>query len=427
MISMKKIFCLIIALCVFAGCFSGVYADGGSLDNFHDRFEYSDELFADISDGYWYGKYVAKVYALGLMDGRGDGFFAPNDPVTVAETITLAARLHDIYSGGDGEFEESEPWYKVYVDYAIEKGIISTDAWKYADATTRRQFAAILCAALPEEALNVINDVPDGVIPDILDSDPSRDAIYSLYRAGVLTGNDAEGSFLPDNDISRSAVAAIISRMAVRNMRVPFSLNPYKGPETPVQAVAGDEFFSDACIIGNSLVEGIRIYSNLKTMTYYSCTGMTVISAVSGRDFAIYPGYYGSAIDAMSQRDFSKVYIELGINEIGFPVETFTDYYSRIIERVKAAQPDADIYILSLTPVSRSKDAQGVFTMARVNTYNAGLKALAEKMEVYYIDCVTPLVDSTGFLASGDTWDGVHFNIPKYAEWEHIIRTRYVD
>ena len=424
---MKKLICFALALCLFSSCLCCAYATGGSLDNFSDKYEYTDGLFADISDGYWYGKYVAKVFALGLMDGRGDGYFAPNDPVTVAETITLAARLHHIYSGGDGIFPESEPWYKVYVDYAMDNGIITTDAWKYADATTRRQFASILCAALPREALNTMNDVPDGSIPDILDSDPCRDAIYSLYRAGVLTGNDAEGSFLPDNDISRSAVAAIISRMAVRSMRVPFSLNPYRGPDTPVQSVAGEEFFSDACIIGNSLVEGIRLFSGLKTMTYYSCTGMTVISAVSGRDFVLYPGYRGSAVDAMSQRDFSKVYIELGINEIGFPVETFTAYYRTLIERVKAAQPDADIYILSLTPVSRAKDAQGTFTMARVNSYNAGLKALAKDMEVYFIDCVTPLVDETGFLPPKDTWDGVHFDIPKYSEWEHIIRTRYVD
>ena len=84
---MKKVLCFVLALLIFTGAWGmEVSAGGGSLDNFHERYEYSDGLFADISDGYWYGKYVAKVFALGLMDGRGDGFFAPNDPVTLAET-----------------------------------------------------------------------------------------------------------------------------------------------------------------------------------------------------------------------------------------------------------------------------------------------------------------------------------------------------
>lgn len=425
---MKRIVCLVMALVIFAGVLPmGVMASTAGSNNFYDRNEYHDGLFVDISDGYWYGKYVARVYALGLMEGRSSSIFAPGEYITIAETITLAARLHEIYNGGDGIFEKTEPWYKAYVDYALENGIIHTDKWGYYAAATRRRFVSILAEAMPAAEFPVISDVPDNTIPDIKNTDHAAGAIYRLYRSGVLTGSDALGTFNPEEYITRSAVAAIISRMADRSLRIGFSLNPYKGPETPVQPVAGEEFFADACILGNSLVEGIRIYSGLKSMTYYSYTGMTVISAGSNYCYILNNGAYGTALDAMAQHDYSKVYIELGINEIGFPVETFTAYYRKVIERIQADQPDADIYILSLTPVSRAKDSQGTFTMARVNAYNAGLKALAEDMEIYFIDCVTPLVDSTGFLASGDTWDGVHFNIPKYAEWEHIIRTRYVN
>lgn len=425
---MKKLISLVMALCCLFTCLPvGVLADGAGMDNFYDKYEYREDRFDDVDFGYWYGKYVAKVFALGLMEGRSGSIFAPGDYITIAETITLAARMHEIYNGGDGVFEPSEPWYKTYVDYALENGIIHTDKWGYYAAATRRRFVSIIEKALPAAELNVISDVPDNIIPDVKITDGAGGAIYRLYRAGVLTGSDAVGTFYPEEYITRSAVAAVVSRMATKSLRVEFSLNPYKGPETPVQPVAGDEFFSDACILGNSLVEGIRIYSGLKTMTYYSYTGMTVISAASNYNFLLNNGAYGTALDAMAQHDYSKVYIELGINEIGFPVETFTAYYRKIIERIQADQPDADIYILSLTPVSRAKDAGGTFTMSRINAYNAGLKALAEDMEVYYLDCVTPLVDSTGFLAASDTWDGVHFNIPKYAEWEHIIRTRYVN
>lgn len=37
--------------------------------------------------------------------------------------------------------------------------------------------------------------------------------IYAFYRAGILDGSLADGSFLPDSGIKRSEVAAIIVRM----------------------------------------------------------------------------------------------------------------------------------------------------------------------------------------------------------------------
>ncbi len=424
---MNRFMSLILAFILSGSFLVPVHAaEEGSLENFKEVYQYGDNTFADISDGLWYGKYVAKAYAIGLVQGRDGNVFGPGDPVTLAETVTLAARLHNIYHGGSGVFEQSEPWYRVYVDYALAKGIINGELDWEAEAT-RRDFAAILCRSLPASALTAISEVPDGAIPDVAASAPSAGEIYRLYRAGVLTGSDAEGTFYPDTNIARSAVAAIVSRMALQNMRVAFSLNPYKGPELPAREAKGEDYFSDACILGNSLVEGIRIYSGLKTMTYYSFTGMTVISAVSGSNYVLNSGWYGSALDAMAQYDYGKVYIELGINEIGFPVETFCQRYGEIIDRIKLDQPDADIYILSLTPVSRYKDSQGTFTMARVNAYNEGLLALAAEKEVYYINCCSTLAGDDGFLASGDTWDGVHFNIPKYAQWEELIRTHYAD
>ena len=424
---MKRCVCVFFALCCLISIMPpAALAAWDGIDNFRERYEYREGLFSDVSGDDWYEQYVAGVYDLGLMKGTGYGRFSPDDPASIAETITLAARLHNIYYGGDGVFEIGDPWYQPYVEYALDKGIISDENMDLFSQATRREFAEILFAAFPEEAYNEICDVPDNSIPDVKTDSPAAEAIYKLYRAGVLRGNNARGTYYPEDTINRAEVATIITRMADRDLRAPFALKAYSGPDTPVQPAAGDEFFSDACIIGNSLVEGIRLYSGLKTMTYLSKTSMTVISAFTGRDFRSASGYYCSAMDALAAGRYGKVYIELGINEIGFPVASFVEYYGRIIDRIQQLQPAADIYILSLTPVSRNKDAAGTFTMARVNAYNTGLKQLAADKGCYFIDCVSPLVDESGFLSAYDTWDGVHFNIPKYAEWENIIRTHYV-
>ena len=86
---------------------------------------------------------------------------------------------------------------------------------------TRQEFAAIVANALPSEALPAINSVPFGSIPDVYRSDA---AIYKLYRAGILAGNDAAGTFRPNSPITRAEVATILVRMADPNARVLFRL-----------------------------------------------------------------------------------------------------------------------------------------------------------------------------------------------------------
>ena len=45
-------------------------------------------------------------------------------------------------------------------------------------------------------------------------------AVYKLYEAGILIGNDEAGTFAPWSEITRAEVAAIISRMANPDLRM---------------------------------------------------------------------------------------------------------------------------------------------------------------------------------------------------------------
>ena len=67
--------------------------------------------------------------------------------------------------------------------------------------------------ALPGEALEGVNIIMDGSIPDVPMSDPGAAGIYRLYRAGVLVGGDAQGTFRPDSPITRGTAAVISARM----------------------------------------------------------------------------------------------------------------------------------------------------------------------------------------------------------------------
>ena len=189
----------------------------GTLSNFRRVNTYQNGLFSDVSSSAWYAGGVRSAYELGLMKGSG-GAFNPGGTVTLAETITIAARIHSIYHNGSADFQQGIPWYSVYVDYARRVGIITRDYANYNAVATRAQFASIFAHALPSSALTGINDIADGAISDVSASHANAKEIYLLYRAGVLTGNG--GKFLPASSIQRSEAATIITRMALADQRV---------------------------------------------------------------------------------------------------------------------------------------------------------------------------------------------------------------
>lgn len=217
-------------------------------DNFQPTLSYTDQ-FSDVSTASWYYAYVNAGFELGLIQGSSAVSYNPNGQITLAETVALAARLHNIYHGGSGQFQQGAPWYQVYVDYAVQNGILTASQFSsYGAQATRSQFAQILAAALPEDALAPINNVYH--IPDVADDAGYAPAVLRLYKAGVLTGNDAYGTFYPTRTIARSEVAAIIARMADVSLRQSFTLEGDTPPDLSVpDSPSGDGY---AYLAGNT-------------------------------------------------------------------------------------------------------------------------------------------------------------------------------
>ncbi len=195
-----------------------------TLANFANVNTYTSGQFLDVSASAWYADNVATVYRLGLMKGVNATIFNAQGNITIGETIALADRLYSIYYADGEEFAAADPWYKPYVTYALDKGIITYEYDYYDTKATRAEFAQILAGALPSEALGQINDIKNGAIPDIPYGENYENAVYKLYRAGILTGNDEIGTFTPASYISRGEVAAIAARMADQNLRKGLSL-----------------------------------------------------------------------------------------------------------------------------------------------------------------------------------------------------------
>ena len=179
--------------------------------------------FVDVAPDAWYCSDVTNAYEMGLINGKTATNFAPNDNLTYAEAVKLAACMHQRYLYGSVTLTNGNPWYQSYVDYCKGAGIITKD-YNWDQPATRAGYMEIFANALPAEALPEINAVADDSIPDVSMTHPQAEAIYKLYRAGILQGNDAEHNCNPSASIMRSEVAAILTRMMDATERITFTM-----------------------------------------------------------------------------------------------------------------------------------------------------------------------------------------------------------
>lgn len=193
-------------------------------------------------------------------------------------------------------------------------------------------------------------------------------------------------------------------------------LSTEPAPEDKYKFVAENSLF-----IGDSLTHGLSMHGRMAEPMFLYSTGSNIFRARTGT-FNTQHGDQKTVASAVAAKEYEAVYILFGINEIGFNPNVFIDSYSEFIDYVRDLLPGARIYIMSVLPVSRGRDAAGVFTRARVNTFNERLKALAEEKDgCCFIDINSKLADANGFLPDSSTWDGVHLNANEYVVWaEHL-------
>ena len=184
--------------------------------------------FVDIPSDSWYYSSVKAAWENGLIDGVTANEFKPNATLTLAQTIKLAAALHQLDRTGEVSLKNGGAnWYDSYINYAVVNGIIEKDYANYTQAqmnapVTRGEFVHIFHGA--EEAYKAINTVADNAIPDVKATDKFAPEIYEFYRAGILTGSDAKGTFHSASTIKRSEAAAILLRMFEASARVSIDL-----------------------------------------------------------------------------------------------------------------------------------------------------------------------------------------------------------
>ncbi|MDC0759377.1 GDSL-type esterase/lipase family protein [Brevibacillus sp. AG] len=168
---------------------------------------------------------------------------------------------------------------------------------------------------------------------------------------------------------------------------------------TPEQTSYASQY-QTSVFLGDSITEGLSYHDVLKDENVLAGAGKTA-------EFAL------QDIDELVKRKPDHIFIQLGSDDILWPTdnpkEYSLSYYGQLIDLIKVKLPEASITILSVTPVTAEAE-KAEPRYRNIGDYNKGLKELASKVQVGFID-VSSIVSAHPDMYDAD---GIHFQAEFY-------------
>ena len=180
----------------------------------------------------------------------------------------------------------------------------------------------------------------------------------------------------------------------------------YDGQKARILALSDEELwqqFDDAVLIGDSRVEGFKLYTSVPQSHVLSKNGATVL-------------HMDSVISSAAYIEPSRIYIAYGINDIKAGLGTDAQGYASLVEEkinvLRDALPDARINVNSILPASAGRTASDR-DYQKVPAYNEALMQMCERRGWTFIDNSEIAQEYSSLYVS----DGIHLTAGFYRFW----------
>ncbi len=248
----------------------------------------------------------------------------------------------------------------------------------------------------------------------------------------TVSGNlVAVGETVSDNPVDAGEETAVAETEPASTSETVQTENPEQEPKGVVYRTVDNSYFDDAVFIGDSRTVGMYEYGGLEeTSTFYASTGLTIYKMFDSAIVSV-PGQKKKITveEALSEKQFAKIYLMIGINEMGTgTVESFMKAYGEAVQHLQELQPDAIIYLQAIMKVTTERSAQGDYINNEgIEARNTEIEKLADDEKIFYLD-VNPLIcDETGGMAASYTYDGVHLKAQYISIWLDFLKEHAVE
>ncbi len=197
------------------------------------------------------------------------------------------------------------------------------------------------------------------------------------------------------------------------------SLEETKHPTTSKGSgtVTKADFFADTLFIGDSRTVGLRDYAELDTATFFAYSGLSSFSAFKKSLDMDGTGKI-TLEELLTTRQFNKIYVMLGINELGYPFSSIVSKYTQMTEQIRQLHPHAVIFLCAnLRVVADGKETRDYIANDTINQLNAHIASLADNQTTFYIDANPLFDDGNGALDPQYCTDDLHPYGKYYYQW----------
>ena len=180
-------------------------------------------------------------------------------------------------------------------------------------------------------------------------------------------------------------------------------------------------YFDDALFIGDSRTVGLYEYGGLGNAEVFAHSGMSIYK-IFNEEFKLQSGEKMTLETALNTKQFGKVYIMLGINELGYDFDQTVERFSQAVALIQELQPQALVFVQANLHITNKKSEESdLFNNTNINNFNQAVGELADGERIFYLD-VNPLYDDEdGGLSEEVTTDHAHILGKYYVDWVDFI------
>lgn len=174
--------------------------------------------FSDIGEAEWARENIERLFELGIINGKEQGIFAPNDSVTREEFVKMICGAFDLERGDEQVVFYDVPatrWSFEAITIAASQNIISGDGTNFrpADLITREDIAAILMRVLKCKDVYPAATAEKTFFDDAEEiSGYAKESVEILHQNEVISGR-GNNMFFPKANATRAEAVTMICRI----------------------------------------------------------------------------------------------------------------------------------------------------------------------------------------------------------------------
>lgn len=194
----------------------------------------------------------------------------------------------------------------------------------------------------------------------------------------------------------------------------------------PVFEKSDISYFDDALFVGDSRTVGLSEYGSFKNSDFFCTTGMSVYKLEDST--VSIDGIGKTTIDnLLDNKEYKKIYIMLGINEIGYDFDNTIEKYGQWLDYIHEKQPDALIFIQGNLHVTKSRsESDNYVNNSMIDRFNNKISEFENGKNRFYIDINEYFDDGEGNLPEDYTSDSTHVYAKYYTEWCDWLCTKTI-